>query len=149
VTKPPILQVQERDYVDSRYSNSDVTDKIIHVFYDVYNELGCGFLESVYDRAMFRALQQADLTVERQVPIPVWFRGEIIADFRADLLVNSAVLIELKAVESLGAAHISQTLNYLRATTVETGLLLNFGPKPLVRRLAFSNERKKISVHQR
>ena len=147
--KPPILQATHKDYIDSRYSNSDLTDKIISVFYDVYNELGHGFLESVYDQAMFRALQQAGLAVERQVPIPVWFRREIIADFRADLLVESVVLIELKAVETLTSAHISQTLNYLRATTVETGLLLNFGSKPLVRRLAFSNDRKKISVHQR
>lgn len=147
--KPPLLQAKERSYVDGRYAHSDLTEKIINVFYDVYNELGFGFLESVYDEAMYRALQQADLAVQRQVATPVWFRGEMIADFRADLLVNSVVLVELKTVESLNPAHIAQTLNYLRATTIETGLLLNFGPKPAVRRLAFSNERKKISVYQR
>lgn len=147
--KPPILQAKERSYVDDRYAQSELTDKIISVFYDVYNELGFGFLESVYDQAMYRALQQAGLTVERQVPIPVWFRGEVIADFRADLLVSAVVLVELKTADSLNSAHTAQTLNYLRATMIETGLLLNFGPKPAVRRLAFSNERKKISVHQR
>jgi GxxExxY protein len=147
--KPPILQARERDYVDSRYQDSELTDKIISVFYDVYNELGFGFLESVYEQAMCRALQQAGMKIARQVPVPVWFRGEVIADFRADLLVNSSVLVELKAGDSLNAGHISQTLNYLRATTIEVGLILNFGPQPSIRRLAFANERKKISVHQR
>ena len=147
--KPPILQAKEQQQVDRRFEQSEVTDKIIKVFYEVYNELGFGFLESVYDRAMYLALQQAGRHVEREFPIPVWFRGEVIADFRADLIVNSSVLVELKAGEALSTAHISQTLNYLRATTLEIGLLLNFGPKPSLRRLAFSNERKKISVHQR
>lgn len=147
--KPPILQVREQQHVDERFLHSEVTDKIIRVFYDVYNELGFGFLESVYDQAMFRALQQEGLHVEREFPIPVWFRGEIIADFRADLIVNASVLVELKTGEAVCPAHISQTLSYLRATAIETALLLNFGPKPSVRRLAFSNERKKISVHQR
>jgi GxxExxY protein len=127
--KPPILQAKERDYVDSRYTQSDLTDKLIKVFYDVYNELGYGFLESVYDQAMYRALQQAGFAVERQVPIPVWFRGEIIADFRADLLVNASVLIELKTAESLNSAHIAQILNYLRATTVGNRSVDEFWPE--------------------
>lgn len=147
--KPALMQGKERPYVTDNYVHSELTGKIISVFYDVYNELGFGFLESVFEEAMYRALVAAGLHVQRQLPIPVHFRGECIADFRADLVVNSTVLIELKAAECLSAGHISQTLNYLRATTIETALLLNFGPKPMVRRLAFSNERKKISVHQR
>ena len=147
--KPPLMQEKERPYVDTTYVQSELTDRIIRVFYDVYNELGFGFLESVFEEAMYRALLQAGFQVQRQVPVPVFFRGEPIADYRADLVVNSSVLIEIKAAESLSAGHISQTLNYLRATTIETALLLNFGPKPAIRRLAFSNERKKISVHQR
>ena len=100
-------------------------------------------------KSYWRALQQAGMEVVKQLPVPVWFGGEVIADFRADLVVNSTVLVELKAADALSAAHISQTLNSLRATTIEVALLLNFGPKPSVRRLAFANERKKISVHQR
>jgi GxxExxY protein len=147
--KPPVLQAREGNYVDSRYTHSDVTDRIIHVYYDVYNELGYGFLESVYESAMCKALDGAGLVVERQIPVPVWFRGEIIADFRADLVVERSVIVELKATHAIDASHLAQTLNYLRATSFEIGLILNFGPKPTVRRLAFSNDRKKISVDQR
>lgn len=147
--KPPILQASEGRYVDARFTHSDVTDRIINVFYDVYNELGFGFLESVYERAMCRTLESAGLLVECQLPVPVWFRGEIIADFRADLIVEKSVIVELKAANAIDASHLAQTLNYLRATSFEIGLILNFGPKAAVRRLAFSNERKKISVNQR
>jgi GxxExxY protein len=147
--KPPMLQAKERDYVDSGYTHSDITDKIISVFFEVYNELGFGFLESVYERALCRALESAGMRVECQVPVPVWFRGEVIADFRADVVVEKSVIVELKAAQAIDASHLAQTLNYLRAISFEIGLVLNFGPKPTVRRLAFSNERKKISVHQR
>ncbi|HXE91353.1 MAG TPA: GxxExxY protein [Terriglobales bacterium] len=125
----------------------ELTDKIIGVFYEVFNELGHGFLESVYEQAMFKALTQAGLKVERQVPIPVWFRGEQIGDFRADLLIDGKVLVELKAVHNLDSTHEAQVLNYLRATTIEVGLLRNFGPRPQLRRLLFTNDRKNIRVH--
>jgi GxxExxY protein len=112
------------------------------VFYTVYAELGYGFLESVYEEAMFRALLSAGLKVERQVSIPVYFRGEQIASFAADLLVDQKVIVELKAARTLDSSHEAQTLNYLRATEIEIALLLNFGPKPQMRRLIFDNPRK-------
>lgn len=125
------------------YPHEDLTGWIIGVFYQVYNELGHGFLESVYERAMALALAQAGLSVERQWPIAVRFRGHVVGDFAADLLVNRAVLLELKARRTTEPVHEAQLLNYLRATDVEVGLLLNFGPKPQVKRLAYANDRKK------
>ncbi len=127
----------------------DLTQKIIGVFYDVYNELGHGFLESVYERALVIALDATGVRVERQVPISVWFRGQQIADFRADLLVEGKVTLELKAARTIDEAHEKQLLNYLRATDIEVGLLLNFGIKPQFRRLVYENERKKIRVDPR
>lgn len=131
------------------FKYGDLTEKIIGVFFAVYNELGYGFLESVYEEAMCIALLDAGLKVERQFPTPVWFRGRQIGDFRADLLIEGKVLIELKSARAIDPSHEAQLLNYLRATTIEVGLLLNFGPKAQFRRLAFENERKKISVHLR
>ena len=120
----PLINADER-----RYLESELTEQIIAVFYAVYNELGHGFLESVYEEAMFRALKTAGLTVARQAPLEVWFRGEPLAEFRADFLVNGRVILELKAVRALEPAHEAQLLNYLRATVIEVGLLLNFGPR--------------------
>ena len=121
----------------------DLTDVIIGTFYEVYNELGFGFLESVYEEAMKIALESKSLNIEQQVPIPVWFRGRNIGNFEADLVVNDLVIIELKAVRMIDEAHIAQLLNYLRATKIEVGLVLNFGHKAEFRRKAFDNERKK------
>lgn len=129
--------------------HSDLTERIIGVFFDVYNELGHGFLESIYQQAMVLALTEAGLKVEQQVPIPVWFRDRQIGDFRADLLVERSVLLELEAARNLDFAYEKQLLNYLRGTDIEVGLLLNFGPAPEFRRLVFGNERKKIRVHPR
>lgn len=140
----PLINADER-----RYLHSELTERIIGEFYEVYNELGYGFLESVYETAMYNALLDKGFQVQRQAPVPVWFRGKQIGNFCADLVVNHSVILELKAARALEPAHISQLLNYLRATSMEVGLVLNFGPRPNVRRLAFGNERKKISVHQR
>jgi GxxExxY protein len=131
------------------FKYGDVTEKVIGVFFEVYNELGYGFLESVYEEAISIALTEAGLSVERQFPTPVWFRGRQIGDFRADLLIQGAVLVELKSAKAIDPSHEAQLLNYLRATQIEVGLLLNFGPKAQFRRLAFENERKKISVNLR
>ncbi|MGH9602131.1 MAG: GxxExxY protein, partial [Terriglobales bacterium] len=125
----------------------ELTEKIIGVFYDVYNELGHGFLESVYQSAMEIALRDAGLRVEREVAIPVWFRSTDVGNFKADLLVEGCVLLELKTAQAIDRAHEAQIMNYLRATEIEVGLLFNFGPKPQFRRLVFENERKKIRVH--
>jgi GxxExxY protein len=122
----------------------DLTQRIIGIFYDVYNELGCGFLESVYREAMRLALSQAGLKVETEIPIPVRFRGEVIGIFRADLIVDGAVLIELKTCDALAREHQGQTLNYLKATNIEVALLMNFGPTPRFKRLVMDNEEKKF-----
>jgi GxxExxY protein len=126
--------------------HSEVTEKILGVFFEVYNELGGGFLESVYQQALKIALVQAGLRVDVEVPVPVYFRGEIVGNFRADLMVDDCVLVELKAVSAFDRAHDGQVLHYLRATRVEVGLLLNFGPKPQFRRFILDNSKKKIRV---
>lgn len=122
----------------------DLCHEIIRVFYEVYNELGYGFLEAVYEEAFARALREAGFLVDRQVPTPIWFRGAVIGDYKADLIVNGKVLLELKAAQGIDPAHKAQLLNYLRATELEVGLLFNFGPKPHFQRFVFENNRKEI-----
>ncbi len=124
------------------YKHQELTQAIIQVFYDVYNELGHGFLESVYEEAMAIALTQHGVKAARQCPLPVWFRGQQVGDFRADLVVGDAVIVELKAARTLEPAHEAQLLNYLRASNIEVGLLLNFGPSARVKRMVFGNEKK-------
>lgn len=144
LTETNVIDVKPADFLKSR----GLTEKIIGIFYEVYNELGFGFLEAVYEQAMSIALEQSGFKVQRQAPIPVWFRGCKIADYKADILVENEVLLELKAARSIDAAFEKQILNYLRATDVEVGLLLNFGHKPEFRRLVFENKRK-IRVNPR
>ena len=121
-----------------------VTDKILRVFYEVYNELGHGFLESVYHRSFMVALESVGLNARSRVDIPVWFRGRQVGQFEADIVVENCVLLELKAARVLDSSHQAQLLNYLRATEIEVGLLLNFGEKPEFKRLAFDNRKKRI-----
>ncbi|HTW32304.1 MAG TPA: GxxExxY protein [Candidatus Sulfotelmatobacter sp.] len=128
----------------SGLKHAELTDKIIGVFYDVYNELGHGFLESTYAQAMVVALKDAGLNSAREVPVPVWFRGQQVGQYFADIVVEDAVLLELKAARNLESAPEAQLLHYLRATDVEVGLLLNFGLRPQFRRLLFDDDRKKI-----
>jgi GxxExxY protein len=122
--------------------HEEITERVIGVFYQVYNELGHGFLEGIYEEAMFIALGEAGLRVQRQVAVPVWFRGRVIGDYKADLVVEETVLIELKAVRRLELAHEAQTIHYLRSTAIEVALLLNFGTRAEVRRLILDNDRK-------
>lgn len=129
--------------------HSEITAKIIGVFYDVYNELGHGFLESSYCGAMALALKQSGLGVAQEIGVPVWFRGVKVGQYFADMLVEDIVLVELKAVRTLEPAHEAQLLHYLRATDIEVGLLFNFGVRPQFRRLLFDNERKKIRGNPR
>jgi GxxExxY protein len=129
--------------------HEQLTEKIIGVFFDVYNELGYGFLESVYEESMGIALSDAGISIERQVPVPGWFRGREIGVFRADLLVDRKVLLELKSARSIESAHEAQLLHYLKATEVEIGLLLNFGHRAQFRRLIFDNPRKQIRENPR
>ncbi len=133
----------------STLKHSNLTDRIIGVFYNVYNELGYGFLESTYAEAMVVALQQFGLTAVREVSVPVWFRGVKVGQYFADILVDDKILLELKAARSLDSAHEAQLLHYLRATKIEIGLLLNFGIHPQFRRLIFDNNRKMIRVNPR
>jgi GxxExxY protein len=126
------------------FKHGDITQKIIGVFYEVYNELGHGFLESVYEKSLEIALSSMGLKVCRRIEIPVWFRGHQVGDFSADMLVENCVLIELKAARALDSAHSAQLLNYLRATEIEVGLLLNFGLKADFKRLIFDNPGKAI-----
>ena len=123
--------------------HQELTQKIISVFYEVYNELGHGFLESVYETAFGIALTSRGIAVLHRIDVPVWFRGNKIGTFEADMLVEKRVLLELKAVRGLDAAHEAQLLNYLRATEIEVGMLFNFGLKPKFKRLAYDNSRKK------
>src|SRR5260221_11220086 len=130
---------------DSNLLHSEVTEKILGVYYDVYNEIGHGFLESVYNNCMFLALTKVGMSVRREVPVPVYFRGQDVGQFKADLIVDSYVLIELKAVQNLDRSHEAQVINYLPATGLQVGLLLNFAPpNPQFRRIVFENSNKKI-----
>jgi GxxExxY protein len=128
----------------STLKHAELTHQIIGVFYEVYNELGYGFLESTYAEAMVVALAQLGRAAVREVPVPVWFRGQKVGQYFADLLIDNPVLLELKAARNLESAHEAQLLHYLRATEIEVGLLLNFGLRPQFRRLLFDNQRKKI-----
>jgi GxxExxY protein len=120
-----------------------VTSQVIGVFFQVYNELGVGFLESVYLEALDLALSQAGLQTQREMPLAVSFRGQVVGRFRADLVVEKRVLVEAKACPRIHPTHEAQLLNYLRATFLEVGLVLNFGPRPQFRRLLFDNALKK------
>ena len=128
------------------FRHLELTRQIVGVFFDVYGELGFGFLESVYRGAMAIALREAGLDVEPEVELQARFRGRQVGTFRADLLVAGAVVVEFKAARGIDQAHVAQVLNYLRCTSLEMGLILNFGPRPQIRRLAFANVRKQPIV---
>jgi GxxExxY protein len=118
--------------------HEEITEKIIKGYFEVYNTLGYGFLERVYENALVRELSDAGLRVRRQHPIAVEYKGQLVGEYCADLLVESAVIVELKAAEALREEHEFQLLNYLKATGIEVGLLLNFGKKPQFKRKIFS-----------
>jgi GxxExxY protein len=117
---------------------------VIGAFYSVYNELGSGFLEQVYENAMLIALRGSGLAVEQQTAIQVVFRGSVVGHYRADLLVPARMLIEIKAARTLTPADDSQLLHYLKATGLAVGLLLNFGPKPQFRRRINFNRSRSV-----
>jgi GxxExxY protein len=122
--------------------HKDLTDKIIKIFYRVYGKLGYGFLEKVYENAMMIELKKEGIPASPQFPIRVSYEDEVIGEYFADILVNHQVIVEVKAAKALGAENEAQLLNYLRATDLEVGLLLNFGPKPEIKRKTFDNIRK-------
>ncbi|MCZ6777262.1 MAG: GxxExxY protein [Ignavibacteria bacterium] len=126
------------------YLHQDLTERIIKCFYEVYNQLGYGFLEKVYEHSMMIELAREDLQTRNQVPIKVQYKGELVGDYFADIIVNDVVILELKSTESVVEEHELQLINYLKATNVEVGLLLNFGRKPELRRKIFTNDRKRV-----
>lgn len=126
----------------TRYKHSELTEQIIGAFYAVYNTLGYGFLEKVYVNAMLIELQRHGLKVVREFPITVYYAGQVIGNYFADLVVSDLVIVEVKAAKAILPEHEAQLLNYLKATPYEVGLLFNFGPKPQQIRRSFENNRK-------
>ncbi|MBU0512868.1 MAG: GxxExxY protein [Chloroflexi bacterium] len=122
--------------------HSDLTEKIIGAFFDVYNEIGYGFSEKVCENALAIRLRKLGLVVQQQIPITVYFEGQVVGNYIADLLIDNLVMVELKAIRELTEEHEAQLLSYLKATEIEVGLLLNFGPKAEFERKVFDNERK-------
>lgn len=120
----------------------ELTDKILKTFYDVYNVLGYGFLEKVYQNALYLELKSRGFEVEAQKQIKVIYKGTEVGEYYADLLVNDTIILELKATDGIVIEFENQLINYLRGTDKEVGLLLNFGPKPEFRRKVFENSRK-------
>ena len=127
---------------DKDYKYQELTEKIIAVFYKVYNNLGYGFLEKVYENAMMLDFNKEQIPAVSQYPIKVLYEGEIVGEYFADILVDNKVIVEIKAVRNLASENEAQLLNYLKATDKEVGLLLNFGPEPEIKRKVFDNFRK-------
>lgn len=122
--------------------HQELTDVIIKTFYEVYNELGYGFLEKVYQNSLYLELKNKGYKVEAQKKINVYYKGTEVGEYFADLIVENAVILELKAADGIVKDFENQILNYLRATDCEVGLLLNFGKKPEFKRKIYENNRK-------
>ena len=131
--------------MNSNYLHSDITGKIIKAFFNVYNTLGHGFLEKVYENAMMIELKKYDLDCKKQVPLTVYYDDVKVGDYFADIIVDNKVIIELKASKTLVPEHEAQLVNYLRATDIEVGLLLNFGKKAEQKRRVLTSEYKKYN----
>jgi len=128
--------------------HKELTGEILRAFYDVYNELGYGFLERVYQNALYIELKHRGFDVEAQKKISVYYKGQFVGDYFADLIVNNSVILELKACDALAEEFEYQLINYLKSTTCEVGLLLNFSKEPQFIRKIFRNSNKKICVDQ-
>ena len=135
-------------YSATLYKHSDLTENILGAFYAVYSALGYGFLENVYVKGLMVELRKRGLNVQDQLPIHVYYDGQLIGEYFADLVVSELVILEIKAAKSLATEHEAQLLNYLKATPYEVGLLLNFGPKPETKRRSFDNNRKEWYIAQ-
>lgn len=139
---------KKTQYSTSLYKHSELTEQIIGAFYTVYSSLGYGFLENVYVKALMIELKKRSMTPRDELPIHVFYDGQLIGEYFADIVVNDLVILEVKAAKSLAAEHEAQLLNYLKATPYEVGLLLNFGPKPETKRRSFDNSRKEWFIAQ-
>ena len=124
--------------------HEEITGSIIRAFYTVYNTLGYGFLEKVYENALAHELTDRGFRIRQQMPIQVYYHGLCVGEYFADIVVNDCVVVELKSADGLPPQHTAQLINYLKATQIEVGLLLNFGPKPVFARRIFTNDRKRI-----
>jgi len=122
--------------------HEELTNRIICAFYRVYNSLGHGFLEKVYENALVIELKKGGLSVTQQEGVKVFYEGEQVGDYYADIIVNGLVILELKAAEAFKNEHFAQLTNYLKATDKEVGLLLNFGKKPEFKRIVLANGTK-------
>jgi GxxExxY protein len=129
--------------IGNNFKHSDITKKIMKAYFNVYNTLGYGFLERVYENAMILELEKSGLHCEKQKAISVYYDNHIVGDYFADIIVEEKVIIELKAAEMLVEEHSMQLVNYLKATNIEVGLLLNFGKEVEYKRKVLSNEFKK------
>ena len=125
------------------YVHSELTDKIIKCAYKVYNELGSGFLEKIYENALMIELRDAGLSAQAQYPVKVYYNGLVIGDYIADIVVENKVIIELKAVNNVVKAHEVQLVNYLKATNIEVGLLINFGDQMTIKRKVLTKNQRK------
>ncbi len=127
---------------NSDFKYKELTDNAIKSFYNVYNTLGYGFLEKVYVNALIIELEKLHVKASAQYPIQVFYESVTVGEYFADILLEERVIIEVKAAKSLALEHEAQLLNYLKASTIEVGLLFNFGPKPQLKKIAFDNSRK-------
>lgn len=125
------------------FLNREITDKIIKAYYKVYNDLGYGFLERVYENALFIELTDMGFKCVKQRPIDVFYKGVKVGNYFADIIVEDKIILELKAAEAIVEEHQFQLVNYLKATDIEVGLLLNFGKTPEFKRKIFTNKIKK------
>lgn len=132
------------DHTIEQYKHSGLTEAIICCFYSVYNSLGYGFLEKVYENALMLELARHHIPAVNQSPIKVHYLGTVVGEYFADILVQDQVIVEIKATSHLAIEHDAQLLNYLKGTRIEVGLLLNFGPKPEIRRKALDNINKNV-----
>ena len=128
--------------------HQELTKTIIGCAYKVYNKMGFGFLENVYEKCLLIELQKENLKAESQKAITVKYDNQVVGDYIADIIVEDKVIIELKAAESICEEHEAQLTNYLRATDIEVGLLVNFGKKPQIKRKVFNNELKNNPDHK-
>ena len=131
--------------MNQNFKHSELTEEIISCFYKVYNKLGYGFLEKVYENAIMIELEKSDLNCEAQKAIKVFYEEQEIGNYFADIVVEGVIIVELKAAEVSAPEHEAQLLNYLKATKIEVGLLLNFGKKPEFKRKVFSNQYKHLN----
>ena len=137
----------DADYQDFKYV--ELTEKIIEIYYRAYNKLGYGFLEKIYENAMMIEFKKENISAVSQSAIKVLYEGEIVGEYFADILISDKLILEIKAAKNIAEEHEAQLLNYLKATNIQVGLLLNYGPKPNFKRKAFDiqeNEYLRLSA---